>query len=157
MRKADLAVRRAIELDPNLWQAHLNLALLELERFRNTQQQYIPRDGLNAMRRVIQLNPNDSATFYFAAKLAGIVGDIDRAPALMKECLDYLEEACKRGHIMRQHGDPQGYPFNLFENDPRFQALLRHKPSSRVATAAQRLIMPSLLASARFSETTDAP
>jgi hypothetical protein len=128
-----------------MWQAHLNLAILELGRFRTTGGRHVPREGLASIQTAIQLHPDDAGTFFCAAKLAGIVAEVDSSPELIEKCLDYLEQAHDRGHELGRHSAPLSHPFNQLEHHPRFQALLRRPPPTNVPTAADRAVMPPSL------------
>ena len=148
---AESSLKRAMSLDSGAWQPYLNLAILELERFRRSQGQRIPREGLIAIRRMIQLNDQDACTFFFGAKLAGVVAEIDQSPELLQESLNYLEQACDRGHNLHRHGVALGHPFQQLEPFPRFQALLQREPSTKSPTAAQRAIVPAALTTLPFA------
>lgn len=155
IEKAEQALRRARKLDPQMYQPHLNLAILELERFRMTNGHYVPREGLAAIREVIRLNPEDAATFFFAAKLAGIIAEIDSSPVLIEECLTYLEQAYDRGHDLGRHSAILSDPFHRLEGIPRFQALLQRPRPTTVRTAADRTVMPVALAEPPTAITSD--
>ncbi len=147
--QADAAFRHAIALDSEMWQAHLNLAILALERYRVSGGKHIPRDGLKAIRNVIRLHPEDAGTFFCGAKLAGILAELDQSAELWEECLDYLEQACVRGHDLQRHGVKLGHPFHQLEDNPRFQALLRSAHRSLSPTAGDRAVMPAALLTLR--------
>ena len=139
-RKADTNFRRAIQLDPQLWQAHLNLAIHELGRYRASKGEYIPHDGLKSIRLVIREDPTDTA-YFFGAKLAGVVAANENDPAMLNECLDYLEQAQKRGYDLSWLADR--HPFTALLNRPRFVELLNLSPVSRRPSPAIRIVMPS--------------
>jgi hypothetical protein len=144
---ADGQLRTALVLDPNLWQAHWNLAVLELKRFRFTNGQYVPRDGLVAIRRMIELNSNDSGTWYFGAKLAGVIAEVDTDQRLFDECIGYAEMAVKLGHKFDLANMNYNHPFHLVQNDPRFRKLLDMPPSTRMPSSPDRIVPPSVAAS----------
>lgn len=142
--ESDYLLRVAMKKDPNSWQPFLNFAILELTRHRSNKG-FIPRDGLRAVRRLIELNPADSHSFLVAAKLSGIVGLADNDSLLVSDCIRYAREAVLRGHVFEDVELEHGTPFSLIRDDDRFEEVLRLPPSNKVPTVADRVIKPRML------------
>ncbi len=144
---ADQHVRTACSLASDNPIPFLNLAILELNQYRNTDGKHIPKDGLTAIKRAISLGYDNTITYYYAAKLAGILAAEEQNDDLIDECLDFLARAVEHGHQLNAATTELPDPFGLVRKHPRFQALLRRKVDQASRTGVDRIIIPDVMSS----------
>ena len=144
---ADEAYARASKLEPKNRVPLYNRAYLQVMRYRMTEGEFVPRAGLAAARDAIALGADDSATFFFAAKLAGIIAEIDSNPNLYEECIDHLEQAFKRGHSIATFQPHSSHPFNLLIEYPRFQRLMSMEQQPSTENMMERILRPAVMRS----------
>ncbi len=145
--EADSLLENARRSDKTLWQADLNLALLELKRYGYSNGDYLPRKGLEAVREVIKNSPQNSATYFFAAKLAAIIASHDADSSLVDECVRYVDRAIDLGHSLDLGKLRPPHPFSTLLNDERFLRVARRKPSGRMMSSADLVAKPSVMLS----------
>lgn len=145
LEEADVLLNQAIHLQPDLWQAHYNLGMLELTRYSFSNKARLPRRGLEAMRQMIRLNPNDAATFYFAGKIAGILAIHDSDAILVAECVRYMERAADLGHAFDVAILETVHPLRELMSDPHFSRVVRRPKVAKVASSADRVAKPPVM------------
>ncbi len=139
-------LRRAISVDPNAWQPHLSLAILELKLFRAPgEPKYIPRDGLVSVQKALTLIPPEASVLQTASKIAGIVGLADNDDALIAKCVEYARRSVELGYSFDSTDLEHAYPFNALRDDPRFKPVLQMSPAPRTMMPPDRLIKPKVL------------
>jgi serine/threonine protein kinase len=143
-------LRLAVTLGPTLIQPHINFAIVALAEYRFSDTKKLPSEGLEAARRAISLGSNHTSTYFFAARLAGVMAHELNDAALFDECLGYLEAAVDRGHDLKRDPQLSEAPFDKLLDHPRVQSLLSRKIGRNRPTYASRLIIPGVISSPSF-------
>ena len=147
IQKRDRYLRLACSLAEDAPEPRVNLAILELSRYRSSDGDYLPSDGLDAARRAIELGSDSTAIYVVAAKLAGVLAAETGDDALIDQCLDFLECAVDRGHSLAQEASQSRSPFGLLVDHPRFRMLLRKQVEPVSRTGAERVMVPDVMSS----------
>jgi tetratricopeptide (TPR) repeat protein len=150
MASADKHLRLAISMAPELIEPYINLAIVELARYRFTNGDYLPSDGLKAVRKAISLGSSETSTYFFASRLAGVMAQELNDPTLLDECLGYLEKAVEQGHSLQRDTLNGDAIYDKLLDHPRFQVLLARNVDGSRRTSASRVIEPAVISSPFF-------
>ncbi len=143
--RAERALNRALELDPQLQPALHNRSLLYLQkalagaaaRSAEQQQQNLAR-GLADVRRAIALGPAGGELLLNAARLCAVAARHD--PRQVPAALDYLEQSLDSGADPAQLA--RNSTFSALHQHPRFGALCQRTLVPHPAAKAVRLLAP---------------
>jgi tetratricopeptide (TPR) repeat protein len=136
---AQIALDKALELNPDLAVARYNRALLAQQRCVNDHQE-VGQETIDDILRAIELTPEVAELRLDAARILSMTRD---APARLDEIVNHIEQALDLGAV------PAALSGDLFlkrwVGNPRFDALCRRPPAANGGEPATRVVDPLLV------------